>query len=218
MCVVLMSACVLDVGRLQCSYARLYHCSFVSSHLILFFISLIQIGTVGHTIAHFLNFAFAPTVTYSNFGISPFLTGGILCVTVLLIFSAARDNTRRGQFEIFWYSHHSFVVFFIVQLFHGKNSLNPNYWKWFVGPGILYFLERCLRIYRANQKVVVLSVTMMDDVFSLEFAKEGVFETPYKEGQYMFIQSPALSQIQWHPFTIVSGQRRRKKAREKCGL
>jgi hypothetical protein len=25
-------------------------------------------------------------------------------------------------------------------------------------------------------------------VFSLEFAKEGVFSAPYKEGQYMFIQ------------------------------
>jgi len=50
----------------------------------------------------------------------------------------------------------------------------------FLGPGALYVLERLLRIKRANQRVVILSCTIMDDVFSLEFAKEGVFSEAYK--------------------------------------
>lgn len=87
---------------------------------------------------------------------------------------------------------------------HGKDGLNPNFWKFFLGPGILYLLERLLRFYRATLPVPVLSVTLMDEVISLEFEKQGVFEEPYREGQYIFIQAPSISRIQWHPFTISS--------------
>lgn len=45
---------------------------------------------------------------------------------------------------------------------------------------------------------------MKPNVFSLEFAKEGVFASEYKEGQYIFICCPYLSRIQWHPFTVSS--------------
>jgi NAD(P)H-flavin reductase len=120
------------------------------------------------------------------------------------IYTAAFDNTKRGQFEIFWYSHHVFILFFVFLFVHGKKGLNPGYWPYIIAPGALYFLERLLRIYRANQRVVVLSATIMDDVFSLEFAKEGVFASPYKEGQYIFLNSPPISLVQWHPFTISS--------------
>ena len=69
----------------------------------------------------------------------------------------------------------------------------------------IYLLERILRIYRASLPVSILSISLMDDVLSLEFAKEGIFETEsYKEGQYLFLQSPPISRIQWHPFTISS--------------
>jgi hypothetical protein len=45
-------------------------------------------------------------------------------------------------------------------------------------------IERLLRVYRASQRVVILSVTIMKpDVYSIEFAKEGVLEGEYKEGQ-----------------------------------
>jgi hypothetical protein len=69
----------------------------------------------------------------------------------------------------------------------------------------IYILERILRIYRASLPVSILSISLMDDVLSLEFAKEGIFEfESYKEGQYLFLQSPPISRIQWHPFTISS--------------
>ena len=82
--------------------------------------------------------------------------------------------------------------------------MNPGFWKYIIAPGALYLLERLFRIWRAHEKVVILSCTVMDDVFSLEFAKEGVFAAPYAEGQYIFLNSPAISAVQWHPFTISS--------------
>lgn len=68
----------------------------------------------------------------------------------------------------------------------------------------IYITERVLRIYRASLPVSLLSITLMDDVMSLEFAKEGPLEGGYSEGQYLFLLSPPISRIQWHPFTISS--------------
>jgi len=166
---------------------------------------VIVFAAFGHTIMHFFNYALRPAQTMALFGLWPWISGGIICFCMLMIYSAAFENVKRGQFEIFWYNHHFFVLFFVMLIIHGKGGFSKNFWKWFVGPGSLYVLERLLRIYRASQPVVVLSVTNMKPcVFSLEFAKEGVFSSEYKEGQYIFLQAPSISGIQWHPFTISS--------------
>lgn len=120
----------------------------------------------------------------------------LVCVSIR---SSVRSPASAPQ-----YSHHVFILFFIFLFTHGKKGLNPGFWKYIIAPGALYLLERLFRIWRANEKVVILSCTVMDDVFSLEFAKEGVFAAPYAEGQYIFLNSPAISAMEWHPFTISS--------------
>jgi hypothetical protein len=166
------------------------------------------------------------------------VTGGFICFFMMIIYSATPENTRRGQFEIFWYSHHvsmhgvtparediesncvvhdtsrfffcctrvqCFVLFFVFILFHGNGGINPHYWMYAIPTMTIYIIERILRIYRASLPVSILSISLMDDVLSLEFAKEGIFEVEtYKEGQYLFLLSPPISRIQWHPFTISS--------------
>ena len=202
-----------------------------------------------------MNLTFAYDNTLALFGRSAWITGGFICLTMMVIYSATPENTRRGQFEIFWYSHHCFVLFFIFILFHGKGGINPHYWSqqsdatntergeggWANGTWrrlkqlfivcdlfsassfslrvrcltgrmyaiptmTIYITERILRVYRASLPVSILSISLMDDVLSLEFAKAGsVFEfEQYKEGQYLFLLSPPISRIQWHPFTISS--------------
>lgn len=165
---------------------------------------MIMFGSVTHTVTHFVNYGLSPDATINFFRVWTFVTGGVIMLAMLFIFGGAPENVRRGQFEIFWYSHHWFTVFIVFTILHGSMFFNPNFWKYIIVPGFLYIVERCLRYYRSKQKVVVLSITNMDDVLSLEFAKEGIFQQPYKEGQYIFLQSPAISGIQWHPFTISS--------------
>jgi hypothetical protein len=145
--------------------------------------SVIMGATIGHTIAHYVNFSLRPVAVLTSFhGAWPLVSGGLVCLAMFYIYSAVFQNTKQGQFEIFWYSHHIFVFFFLILFVHGTNGLNPGFWQFFIGPGALYLVERLLRVYRANQRVVVLSATIMDDVFSLEFAKEGAL-SQYKEGQ-----------------------------------
>lgn len=166
---------------------------------------VIVFAACGHVLFHFANYANAPHATFAKFGLWPWISGGIIMLMMLFIYSSVPDNTKRGQFEIFWYSHHCFAVFFIMLILHGAGGIGPHFWMWFIGPGTLYVIERLLRVYRASQRVVVLSVTIMKpDVFSMEFAKEGVLEGEYKEGQYLFVNCPTISSIQWHPFTISS--------------
>jgi hypothetical protein len=77
-------------------------------------------SAIGHTIMHFVNYGLRPTQTIALFRVWPWISGGIICLSMMLIYSAAYDNTKRGQFEIFWYSHHFFLTFFGFILFHGN--------------------------------------------------------------------------------------------------
>lgn len=119
---------------------------------------------------------------------------------------AAAENVKRGNFELFWYVHHLFVVFFILLLLHGNGGWNPNFWKWLLLPGIVYILERVARVYRSRQAVTLISVTHMrsangSNVLCLELSSS-LFQ--YAEGQYLFLNCPSISGSQWHPFTISS--------------
>jgi len=165
---------------------------------------VILFAAAGHMTFHFLNLTFSYDATIALFGQSPWITGGIIIFLMMIIYTATPDNTRRGQFEIFWYSHHCFVLFFIFILCHGHGGINPHYWMYAIPCMFIYVIERGLRLYRASLPVSILSVSIMEDVLAIEFAKEGVFEEGYKEGQYLFLCSPPISRIQWHPFTISS--------------
>ena len=83
------------------------------------------------------------------------------------------------------------MVFFITILLHGKGTVNPNFWKWFIVPGGLYIIERTLREMRARQAVGVVSVLHMNNknarIFSLELEKTGPIKN-HSEGQYVFIK------------------------------
>ena len=62
-----------------------------------------------------------------TFGIWPWISGGIIMLAMLFIYSSVPDNTKRGQFEIFSYeNHHMFVIFFILLLVHGKTRNNSE--------------------------------------------------------------------------------------------
>ncbi|CAF0816413.1 unnamed protein product [Adineta ricciae] len=85
---------------------------------------------------------------------TPGVTGVILCVCLLVIFSSSTALIRRSFYEIFWFAHHLFVVFFICLILHGLQGLiraqtnvdqhNPNicaslYREWGVNPQCLVY-------------------------------------------------------------------------------
>lgn len=165
---------------------------------------LILFFSFGHSFSHLINAGLRWPQVIAFYGWSPLLSGFLLWVVIFFMFPATPRNVKAGQFEIFWYSHQLFWLFFILNLIHGRNTLGPNYWKWFILPGAIYMAERIYREYSAYQTVSIVSITnMKNNVISIEFSK-AAFPNGYLEGQYCYIQCPSISRGQWHPFTISS--------------
>ena len=138
---------------------------------------LILVAAVGHTVAHLMNLAMAYQWTLITLGgIWALISGGFLCVVMLLMYSSAVRRVRLAQFAVFFELHHLFLLFYALLLVHGAHGVGPNFWKYAIVPGVIYVGERVLRVFRGNQEVQLLSVTLMQEVMCLEFAKAGVLK------------------------------------------
>ncbi|KAH9327458.1 hypothetical protein KI387_007636, partial [Taxus chinensis] len=77
-------------------------------------------------------------------------------------------------------------------------------WMYLAVPALLYGGERILRAFRSGSKPVkILKVAIYPgNVLTLHMSKPQGFR--YKSGQYMFVNCPAVSPFEWHPFSITS--------------
>ncbi|XP_072018761.1 NADPH oxidase 4-like [Amphiura filiformis] len=75
-------------------------------------------------------------------------------------------------------------------------------WCFILIPACLYLIERLWRAIRSRQPVDVISIRMHPcDVIELELMQDDFSAKP---GQYVLLQCPHISQLEWHPFTITS--------------
>uniref|UniRef100_A0A673M956 Cytochrome b-245 heavy chain-like n=1 Tax=Sinocyclocheilus rhinocerous TaxID=307959 RepID=A0A673M956_9TELE len=162
------------------------------------------------------------------------LTGVVITLALILIITSSMEVIRRSYFEVFWYTHHLFIIFFAGLVFHGAgviktfclvsvqtsavcrrvssgksvltdfNLLNPRLqtWMWVIGPMIIYLCERLLRFIRYMQPVSYRKIVIRPSkVLELQLVKPGF---KMEVGQYVFLNCPAISQLEWHPFTMTS--------------
>ncbi|NXO04314.1 NOX3 oxidase, partial [Rhinopomastus cyanomelas] len=168
------------------------------------------------------------------------VTGVVITVALILMVTSSTELIRRSCYELFWYTHHLYVAFFIGLVIHGMGQLvrgqtpqslqlhnvtyckdhylewekvtqcplpqfsgsKPAAWKWVVSPVMLHICERIVRFWRCRQEVIVTKVvTHSSGVLELHMKKQGFKMGP---GQYIFLQCPSVSQLEWHPFTLTS--------------
>ncbi|KAG8543502.1 hypothetical protein GDO81_024523 [Engystomops pustulosus] len=55
------------------------------------------------------------------------LTGVVITLALILIITSSTKIIRRSYFEVFWYTHHLFVIFFIGLVIHGAGSVFAVY-------------------------------------------------------------------------------------------
>eukprot|EP00164_Ancoracysta_twista_P003330 GFYU01004442.1.p1 GENE.GFYU01004442.1~~GFYU01004442.1.p1 ORF type:complete len:532 (-),score=157.56 GFYU01004442.1:106-1701(-) len=182
------------------------------------------VGVIAHTTAHYFNFKklasvnidtlngimvgtkFDSVPSFYEFGLGtlPGITGHLLTIIVMLLYTSAWDGVRRSSFEIFWYTHHTFFFYFLFQMLHGASALlePPTFWLWTIGPLSVYLIERCVRYYRGTRDTRVVSVLMHpSDVMEVRMKATGF---KYITGQYLFMNCPYVSPHEYHPFTITS--------------
>lgn len=159
--------------------------------LVMFALSMV------HTIAHLLNYStLQKPLSHSLFLTQAGLTGVLLLVVFALM--AYFESRRRMHFELFYFSHLAFVLWFVLALLHG-----PVFWKWALLPIIAYGIERWIRFRRTTQpSIIQKAVIFPSRVSNLQIARPAGFY--YRPGDYLFIRIPAISRFEWHPFTISS--------------
>nr|XP_019811242.1 PREDICTED: NADPH oxidase 1 isoform X3 [Bos indicus] len=63
------------------------------------------------------------TVVYVTFTSIAGLTGVIITVALVLMVTSAMEFIRRSYFEVFWYTHHIFIIYFIGLGIHGLGGI-----------------------------------------------------------------------------------------------
>jgi NADPH oxidase len=143
---------------------------------------------------------------------------------MVLMYSTAHKKVRQQCFEAFWYTHH-LAFFFMLGLYtHAtgcfvRDSALPDFqatfpfyntrhcigylsWRYTIWPGLFYFGERVYREIRARRTTRLSKVLVHPSgAMELRIIKPSF---KYTAGQWLFIQVPDVSSLQWHPFTITS--------------
>uniref|UniRef100_A0A1A9X4W1 NADPH oxidase 5 n=1 Tax=Glossina brevipalpis TaxID=37001 RepID=A0A1A9X4W1_9MUSC len=184
---------------------------------------VISIFSVVHTIMHLFNFSLLvvndPNLNAANYSIAEWLltdkpglfglvpgcanpTGVALIVILLIMCICSQPFVRRkGSFEIFYWTHLLYVPFWILCLFHG-----PNFWKWFLVPGIVYVIERILRFVwmRGEHGKTYISSGLLLPSKVIHLVIKRPLNFNFRPGDYVFVNIPTIANYEWHPFTISS--------------
>ncbi|ONI08236.1 hypothetical protein PRUPE_5G166400 [Prunus persica] len=131
-----------------------------------------------------------------------YLAGEICLVTGLVIWITSLPQIRRKQFEIFYYTHHLYMVFLVFFLFHAGDRH-----FYMVFPGIFLFgLDKLFRIIQSRPETCILSARIFPSkAIELILPKDpGLKYTPTS---IIFVKVPSISKYEWHSFSITSCSR-----------
>uniref|UniRef100_A0A3B5R2R7 NADPH oxidase 5 n=1 Tax=Xiphophorus maculatus TaxID=8083 RepID=A0A3B5R2R7_XIPMA len=170
--------------------------------------------TLVHTAAHIINFArksqsggfslweylltTRPGIGWVK-GTSS-LTGVILQLLIcLMVFCSSTFVRRSGHFEVFYWTHLSYIWVWILLIIHCA-----NFWKWFVVPGFVFLLEKIvgIAVSRIGGLYIVEVNLLPSKVTHLVIRRPQFFQ--FKPGDYIYINIPVIAKYEWHPFTISS--------------
>ncbi|KAL4701712.1 hypothetical protein H8959_015716, partial [Pygathrix nigripes] len=169
-----------------------------------------------HTVAHIVNFVLQTQVEASPFQFWELLlttrpgigwvhgsaspTGVALLLLLLLMFICSSSCIRRGgHFEVFYWTHLSYLLVWLLLIFHG-----PNFWKWLLVPGILFFLEKAIGLAVSHMAAVcIMEVNLLPSKVTHLLIKRPPF-FHYRPGDYLYLNIPTIARYEWHPFTISS--------------
>ena len=131
-----------------------------------------------------------------------------LCIILQVLFSLS--IFRRNLFELFYYLHHIFIFIVIFSLIHSylqHSGWNTDQLLYYILPGLtIYIIDRINRIYRSYFiKTNLVSLTANNSYYeNLTIIEIRRSKFNFKPGQYCFLNVPAISKLQWHPFSITS--------------
>ncbi|XP_046890356.1 NADPH oxidase 5 [Hypomesus transpacificus] len=170
--------------------------------------------TLVHTMAHTMNFiSLSQSSSFSLWeyllttrpGVgwvqgTASLTGLLLQIFIcLMVFCSSTFVRRSGHFEVFYWSHLSYVWVWTLLVIHCA-----NFWKWFLVPGVAFLLEKLVGVAVSHMGgLYIIEVNLLPSkVTHLVIKRPQFFH--FKPGDYVYINIPDIAKYEWHPFTISS--------------
>ncbi|CAL1532803.1 unnamed protein product [Lymnaea stagnalis] len=165
------------------------------------------------------------------------ITGVVITLCLIIMVSSSTEIVRRCYFEVFWFTHHVFIIFCLGFFIHGAQRIIhrqinldthpiekcadkyktwgtgqcaipefegafPKGWIWLLVPTVIFLIDRFASFISNFQRVEITKiVTHQSRVFEIQMQKKGFSASP---GQYVLIQCPSVSRLEWHPFTLTS--------------
>lgn len=127
-------------------------------------------------------------------------TGCTLFFLLLIMFMCSQPFVRRGgSFEIFYWTHLLYIPFWICIFLHG-----PNFWKWFIIPGVIYAIERFTRMSNSKRGKTYISSGLLLPSKVTHLVIKRPYHFHFRPGDYVFVNIPVIAKYEWHPFTLSS--------------
>jgi respiratory burst oxidase len=134
------------------------------------------------------------------------------------------ESKKEGTFNIFWYTHHLFLVYLVVLCIHGAWAWlrKPSAYKYVLPSLVIYTIEKLLRGCNlrwmdrgesfcswlksvfVRRPAPVRHAAQHKQSKALELWVRKPEKMKYLAGQYCFIQVPSINKFEWHPFTLTS--------------
>jgi len=140
------------------------------------------------------------SISGALFGTTTNQWGFLAYISIFIIMFTSHSVIRRNFFEVFYWSHFSFIFFLIF------GNLHQPQFIMFTAIGMsLYIIDRLTRFIMGFGTVNVIGIeAIQSGVTKIIFE----FKDYYESGQYMFINfsnlNPPTSLIAWHPISFSS--------------
>jgi len=123
--------------------------------------------------------------------------GFVTMLLILVMTGFALPWVRRHRFEWFYYAHHLFVLVLVFVCLHYKGAII------YLIPGIaIYGVDKLVALMSYKKTAPVETRLVSSDVLEISF--ETGPGTEYKAGDYVFLNVPGVSFLEWHPFSLTS--------------
>jgi predicted ferric reductase len=122
------------------------------------------------------------------YGYAATLTMLVMCITAL-------HRIRRMYFEVFFYSHQLYRLVVLFLCVHYRGSIL------YLLPGIcMIIIDKTVAYISIFFSVKAQGKIIASDLFELKVRKDRSFH--YDSGQYIFVNVPHVSVLEWHPMTV----------------
>lgn len=148
---------------------------------------------------------YKPGITYWIFQTITGVSGVLLFIIMSIIFVFAHPLIRKRAYSYFWRAHSLYVLLYALCLVHGLARLTgaPRFWIFFLGPAIIYTLDKVVSLRTKYMALDVLETEMLpSDVIKIKFYRPPNLK--YLSGQWVRLACTAFKKEEFHSFTLTS--------------